>query len=503
MNLHMGQQVEQRTLPEPPLRSAASDSMKAARGLSSKLLLMTLAFVMIAEVLIFVPSVANFRNVWLQNRLDTAEAASIVFLDSDISMLSEEAGRDLLQSTMAVNVAIRRDGASQLMASSDISSELVYHINLDETGPLNSITSSLGMILENPDALYRVFGTLRSGEGTIELVMEMRHIQVALWVYARNVLILSLLISMFTAALVYFALYRLIVLPIKRISSNMERFSAEMENPDLVLEPGGRNDEIGIAEERISAFQKELQKTLRQKQHLAELGLAVSKINHDMRNILASAQLFSDRLTALPDPTVQRFAPKLIRSIDRAVDYTKSVLDYGKAIESPPKRRKLLVHSTVEEIAEMLGLSEEAVNGIRWSNRIELDLEADADPEQLFRVLMNLCRNAVQALDDCEMNDREAEITVHGKRDGDTVSITVSDNGPGIPEHVRNKIFRAFEGSTRSGGSGLGVTIAMELVKAHGGTITITKTSPEGTVFEVRIPDSNRPDNDHTSPANL
>lgn len=459
------------------------------RGLSAKLLILTVVFVMIAEVLIFVPSVANFRNVWLQNRLDTAEAASIVFLDAEQEMLSDLAGMDLLKSTMAVNVAIRKPGASRLMATEGNPGILSEHINLDEDQTFTEIVSALAMLVADPNDRYRVSATMRSSDATIELVQEVKHIQKALWVYARNVLYLSLLISIFTAALVYFALYRLIVLPTIRISSNMDQFSENLDDPNMILEPSGRKDEIGVAEERISVFQYELQKTLRQKQHLADLGLAVSKINHDMRNILASAQLFSDRLMVLPDPTVQRFAPKLIRTIDRAVDYTKSVLDYGKAIESPPKRRKLLVNKTAEEVAETLGLVGESDININWKNSISEDLQADADPEQLFRILMNLCRNAVQALSDIDDNAHQPEIEVFGRREENAVIINVIDNGPGIPEHVQDKIFKAFEGSTRSGGTGLGVTIALELVRAHGGSIKIAETSENGTSFEVKIPD--------------
>ena len=77
------------------------------RGLSGKLLLLTIIFVMIAEILIFVPSVANFRNMWLKSNLDTAEAASIVYLDNADPMLSQRAQRELLKATGALSVVIQ------------------------------------------------------------------------------------------------------------------------------------------------------------------------------------------------------------------------------------------------------------------------------------------------------------------------------------------------------------------------------------------------------------
>ncbi|MEM7068374.1 MAG: HAMP domain-containing sensor histidine kinase [Pseudomonadota bacterium] len=456
------------------------------RSLSAKLLLLTVIFIMLAEVLIFVPSVANYRNVWLRTHLDTAEAASIVYLDSIDFMLSQSAGKNLLDAAQATNMAVRQGGKSQLIASLGAPEEVFEHIDLDRSSAFGSIRSAFAMLVIPSESQYRVYGSMRSGDGVIELVQKVDYIQKAMWRYARNILILSLLISVFAAGLVYLALYRLIVLPIIRISTNMDDFSKAPENASLIYNPTKRNDEIGLAEHRLSSFQHDLQNTLRQKQRLADLGLAVAKINHDLRNILASAQLFSDRLSALPDPTVQRFAPKLIRTIDRAVDYTKSVIDYGKALESPPKKRPLLLHSIVNDVAELLGLERDP--NLVWYNNVDPEMMADADPEQLFRILMNLCRNAQQAMADADYLERVKTLGVDARTAEGEVQIRVRDTGPGIPEHVREKIFNAFQGSTKSGGTGLGMSIAYELVTAHGGRIEVEETGSEGTVFLVAIP---------------
>jgi len=470
---------------------AQEKRFRVFRGLSAKLLLLTVIFIMLAEVLIFVPSVANFRNVWLRTHLDTAEAASIVYLDSRDFMLSETAGLRLLDTTLAITIAVRNEGASQMIAAANKPQNILEHIDLDNSNAFGSIRSAFAMLVMHPESEYRVFGSTKTDGAVIELVQKVKYIQSAMWVYARNILFLSLLISIFAAGLVYLALYRLIVLPIIRISSNMDDFSKAPENASLIYSPTNRGDEIGIAENRLSSFQHDLQNTLRQKQRLADLGLAVSKINHDLRNILASAQLFSDRLSALPDPTVQRFAPKLLRTIDRAVDYTKSVIDYGKALESPPQKRSLFLHNVVEDVAELLGL--ESHSNLNWDNSVDTDLTAIADPEQLFRVLMNLCRNAQQAMTDGDIGERAMSLTVKAAKHNEMLEIRVEDNGPGIPEHVREKIFNAFQGSTKAGGTGLGLSIAFELVKAHGGNLEVESTGSQGTVFLVTIPDSQPP----------
>lgn len=478
----------ERPQPEKIEGPAPERRFRVFRGLSAKLLLLTVIFIMLAEILIFVPSVANFRNVWLRTHLDTAEAASIVYLDSRDFMLSETAGLRLLDTTLAITIAVRKEGASQMIAAADRPQDIREHIDLDNSTAFGSIRSAFAMLVMDPESEYRVFGSTRTDGAVIELVQKVKYIQNAMWGYARNILLLSLLISVFAAGLVYLALYRLIVLPIIRISSNMDNFSKAPENASLIFSPTNRGDEIGIAEKRLSSFQHDLQNTLRQKQRLADLGLAVSKINHDLRNILASAQLFSDRLSALPDPTVQRFAPKLLRTIDRAVDYTKSVIDYGKALEAPPSKRSLFLHSLVDDVAELLGL--ENNQHLQWQNTVDADLTATADPEQLFRVLMNLCRNAQQAMVDADNLDRQMNLAIEAGKQDDLLLIRVRDNGPGIPEHVREKIFNAFQGSTKAGGTGLGLSIAFELVKAHGGNLEVEATGPEGTTFLLTIPDS-------------
>lgn len=456
-------------------------------GLSGKLLVLTVVFVMIAEVLIFVPSVANFRNVWLQTHLDMAEAASIVYLDSTDPMLSAAAQRELLKSTGSLSVVISEGPMRQMMAQAVISGEIREHIDLSQMHPLSAIRSALSLLLSNRDGAYRVFGPMKSRDATIELVQDDRRLKQALLIYSRNVLLLSLAISLITATLVMFALHWMIVRPVRRLSTNMTEFSREPDNAALILQPTGRGDEIGIAERRLTAFETDLHNTLRQRQHLADLGLAVSKINHDLRNILASAQLFSDRISRLPDPTVQRVAPKLLRSIDRAIGYTRSVLAYGKAVEAAPSFRLHRLRAIADEVAELLGLEHDTK--VEWRNEIPARLEVEVDSEQLFRAILNICRNAMQAM---QRGDERTEfvrrLTISAETADDRVQLRIADTGPGIAEDIRRQLFKAFVGTGASGGAGLGLAIAAELVRAHGGNITLESTGTSGTVFCISLP---------------
>ncbi len=467
---------------------ATDNEVQFGRGLSTKLLLLTVLFVMVAEIMIFVPSIANFRNVWLRNNLGIAEAASIVYLDATDVMLSPSAQAQLLKFTDSIAVVLREGGVSRLMASGEkIDAEIVSHIDLTSVNPWESIRGSISTLFFGGDKLIRVFAKMNDRQGEIELVQSDRYLREALFTYSRNVMLLSLAISLITASLVFLTLYLIIVRPIKRISSNMTAFARQPENAALVFNPSGRGDEIGVAEERLASFQKELQITLRQKQHLADLGLAVSKINHDLRNIQASAQLFSDRLSSLSDPTVQRFAPKLIRIIDRAVEYTKMVISYGRAMEKPPVRRLHNLQAIVADVVDMLGIDKN--HNIEWLNEIPNDLEINADSEQLFRVIMNICRNAIQAMLENGETSMIARLRMEAERNGSVVTLRISDTGPGIAAHIREKLFQPFEGSANPGGTGLGLAIAAELIKAHGGSIKLESSSANGTIFVVILPD--------------
>jgi signal transduction histidine kinase len=287
--------------------------------------------------------------------------------------------------------------------------------------------------------------------------------------------------------LVFFALHYLLVRPMWRITENMVAFRADPENRSLIIPESGRRDEIGTAEEELAAMQRELASMLHQKNRLAALGLAVSKINHDLRNLLASAQLFSDQLSTLPDPKVQRFAPKLMRALERAIAFCQSTLSYGAAQEPPPERKMLEVGPLIEEVHEALGLGLEVP--IRWIVAVERGLTVDADHDQLFRVLVNVARNAVQVLEARGAHDpARDQIRITGRREGSVVVLEVSDTGPGVSEKARAHLFQAFQGSTRAGGTGLGLAISAELVRAHGGEIHLVPGTI-GATFRITIPD--------------
>ncbi len=465
----------------------SSGRVPFARRLSTKLLLLTVSFVLVSALLIFPSSVASFRLQWLEQRLTTAAAVSVVLLQAGPEEVPQSVQDDILMATGVKAIAVREGGVSRLMVVNGMPPAVDEHIDLDDTGPLESISGAVNTLVFGGGKIIRAYGKVGDSDTEYELILSDKKLRAAMLSYARNTALLSLLISAITAGLVFASIHALMIRPIRNFRNSMLAFAARPDDPDSVIRVTGRRDELGVTERELAAMQTELQRTLGEQKHLADLGLAVSKINHDMRNILASAQLISDRLRLVKDPTVQAFAPKLLRALDRAVAYSEDVLAYGRAQEPAPVRRHLRLRQLVEEVQSMLPLDQ--ANGIEFENLVDAGFEIDADAEQLFRVLNNLARNAVQAMAADSETALVRRLTISAERSGSVCTVLVSDTGPGLPAKARENLFSAFRGAARSGGTGLGLAIAHELVRAHGGTLKLVESISGRTVFAITIPD--------------
>jgi len=277
----------------------------------------------------------------------------------------------------------------------------------------------------------------------------------------------------------------------QRLTRNMVEFGMNPEDASRIITPSNRTDEIGVAERQLRDMQSELASMLQQKNRLAALGLAVSKVSHDLRNMLSSAHLISDRLSMVEDPTVKRFTPKLIASLDRAISFLSETLKFGRAHEPLPMRERFALKPLADEVIENAVV--QASSRIVVYNNVPGGVVADGDRDQLNRVLTNLIRNAIQALEQQQAEVEEGAegiVSVRAWREGSVVSIEVKDNGPGIPDRVRPRLFEAFQSAAKSGGTGLGLAIAHELMKAHGGEIKLDVSDGTGTSFVVILPDS-------------
>lgn len=456
-------------------------------GLSAKLLLVTVLFVMLAEVLIYVPSIANFRRNWLNDRIAAAQVAALVLEGAPEDGLPEGSENRLLMGVGARAIAARVGGARRLLSLDSMPPpEVARSVDLRNLDWWTSIREAISVLIAPATMPIRVVGEAVGGADFVEIVIDEAPLRRAMLKFSWSLLLISLLLIGLTALAVYIALNSLIVGPIRLLAANVMEFEAEPENPQRVIEPSLRADEIGEAERALARMQMTLAGELRTKKHLAELGLAVSKINHDLRNMLAAAQLMSDQLVETRDAKIRRFAPRLIATLGRAIEFCQATLAYGRAAEATPAIRQVTLRQLVAEQAELLGLPDN--KQLRFDNQVPAELTAACDPDQMARVLTNLMRNAIQALTQAGAEaGSQPLLTVTGAPTNGSVTLRVIDNGPGVPQRARANLFQAFRGSVTPGGTGLGLAVAAELVRLHGGTIEL-EPSPVGAVFRVSLP---------------
>ena len=461
------------------------------RGLSGKVLALAVLFVMVGEVLIFLPSIANFRVNWLQNRIAIAEVAALAVEAAPEQRVSDDLRKELLRGAGVRVVALKKGNTRHLILQADGDHSVRQSYDLRLTNWMEMIRDAFDALLMGGNRIIRVVDYPPNMSGDfIEVTLDEYPLRKAMLTYSGNILKLSVILSLIVAALAFIAFNHVLVRPIRHLTSNMLRFAREPEDASRIISPSDRQDEIGVAERELQHMQTELTGMLQQKSRLAALGLAVSKVSHDLRNMLASAQLISDRLAMVDDPTVQKFTPKLISSLDRAIEFCAQTLKFGRAREAPPRRDRFELRPVADEVIDTAVV--QASSRIVLFNDIGRDVEVDADREQLFRILMNIVRNAVEVLQSAAAEaslDTEGQVRLKAWREGATTTIEISDNGPGVPERARQHLFEAFRGSVRSGGTGLGLTIANELAHAHGGEIRLLSDNRPGAVFWVVIPD--------------
>ncbi|MDO8883740.1 MAG: HAMP domain-containing sensor histidine kinase [Pseudotabrizicola sp.] len=438
---------------------------------------------MLAEVLILVPSIARFRADYLLLRLEKAQIASLALLTTD-EVIAPALEAELLVNAGVFNVVLRRDEVRQLVLSSPIPAAISGTYDLRASGPWELIRDAFGVLGDPMNRVIRVIGNPVQQAGLlIEVTMETGPLRAAMIDYGLRILVLSVLISAVTAVLLFISVQRMIVAPIRRVVNHMQAYAEAPEDARRVIAPTSPVVELRAAEDALESMQKQLTGALRQKERLAQLGGAVAKISHDLRNILTTAQLFADRIEGSADPMVARAAPKLVGSISRAVSLCESTLAFGKAEEPPPRLEKLKLRPLAEEVAEAEGLlGESAITAL-------IDIPAGftlrADGEQLYRVLSNLVRNARQAM---EATGQGGTVEISAGEDDAAWWLRVGDTGPGLPPKAREHLFAAFQGGARKGGIGLGLAIAAELIRGHGGRLELGRSDDEGTEFLIHLP---------------
>jgi signal transduction histidine kinase len=471
-----------------PIASSASPAKSVRLGLAMRLLILIIGIVMLAEAAVYVPFIVNYRNAWLRGRLAAAYTAALAF-EAAPGPVSDQLTRRVLASVGARTIVLQLSDNRRLIAATDMPNQVDDVEDLRDSTYLQDAASAFETMFASPDRVMRAIGDAPPGVEYVEITLDEGPLRAAMLSYSARVLLASLVVSLAVAAVAATALHLMVLGPMRRLTSSIIAFGADPEDPTRIIRASRATHEIGVAERALAIMQEELLHELQQNKRLAALGLAVAKINHDLRNMLAPAQLLTDRLAGVSDPLVRRLGPKLVATIDRATQFCQSTLAYGRAAERSARPTRVEIRSLVSDAAETVSPAGVGVVPIR--NEAPKGLETLADAEQLFRVLMNLLRNAVDALESAgPQPGRDACVRVRARRSRGGITIEVSDNGPGMPARAKEHLFEAFQGSTRPGGTGLGLAIAAELVRAQHGTIRLEEPPEGGACFVVELPEA-------------
>ena len=461
---------------------------RAPDGLSSRLLLLTVAFTLAVAALIIVPSAASFQERWLMDRLQGAELASVGVEALPYSAVEDSTAEQLLSIGGVQSVVVGEQGVRRLLLQAPNLPRAPDLIDLRQRNLGARLLDPWKTLFGHPDRSIRVQAKPRYRSGDfIEILAPAQPLKTELKSFLLNSLTMSLLIAVVAGGLLYAGLSFLVLAPLRRVTRAIERFAADPESPAET--PSDRKDEIGRVERELARMQEEVRQSLRSRARLVALGEAVAKINHDLRNMLTSAQMASERLATSADPQVAKALPRLERALSRAASLSRNVLEYGRSEEPAPQKTRVVLTKALTLAAEDAGLEPE---GVRLIKQVPARFAVEADPDQLYRILVNLMRNARQAIEadpgrPAERRGKGAVTVSAFGQDGVCV-VRIADDGPGIPPRLAERLFEPFVSSKSSDGSGLGLTISRELAALHGGELRLVPGDGSGAVFELRLP---------------
>ncbi len=305
-------------------------------GLSARLLALTTLFVMLAEVLIYVPSVSRFRKAYLEDQNRQGQLGHSGGRGQSRQCRRKNSVHGSAPQAGAYAVVLKEPDRRKLMLSSETLPSVDVTYDLRDVMFPEWIAEALMTLLQSDNRVMRIVAASpHNADATIEVVMNEAPMRQEMLDFSVRILQLSIIISLFTAGLVFLSLQWLMVRPVRQITDSMTRFRDNPEDESVTIHPSDRTDEIGVAQRELASMQRDLRGALRHKTHLAALGAAVAKINHDLRNTLSTAVLTAEHLASIDNAEVARVAPRLSKSIDRAVALCSQTLEFVQDVRIP------------------------------------------------------------------------------------------------------------------------------------------------------------------------
>lgn len=448
-------------------------------SLSGRVLWLTVLVILTIELTVLLPGLGRLRNDWMWERIHHAEL--VIF---SAAATGEPVSPQLQDQMLAYS------GVYQINYQAPGQQPLVLQRASVPARPANFVPiadQSIGYgtwravlrIAAQGDQAEQVVDIRAPSDmvpgATIEVLADATPLTQELRTDVAHVLTLTVIVALVTGLLVFAVLDRLLVRPMRVITTSIINFREDPEQDeasDLAWLAARPEDDISTAARELKIMQDEMRAALWRNARLAAVGTSVAKISHDLRNILSTALLVADRLQSVNDPTVQRATRTLIPAVERAAQLVTRTVDFAR--EGPPPITRTAV-GLAEVTEEAISVVRPLDPDVRFVNEVPEDLVLPLDRAQIYRVLVNLMKNAAEA--------GAKTLRLYTERDGALTQLRVSDDGPGLPLRVQDNLFKPFTSSGRYGGTGLGLAIARDLIRAHGGDLVLEQTGPRGTIF--------------------
>lgn len=482
------------------METSATPPISARSSLSRRLLWLTFAVVLLVQILFLVPAAVRARHDWLLERITYGQLAILSLDDTNHGGRSGSPSSDL---------AARHDGSSthgELVARRELlqmagvqAAQLIQSngqvldlgdagllvqgkmIELHREDRLSALRQTVRVMLDASPRVdvVQARGPVRPGT-LVAVAFDSRALSQHLRGFVRDVAGLGLVVAGLTGLLIYLALQALLVRPMRRLTDSIAAFRADPERtPPLETQhlTPSRGDEVARAGHELAEMQRELRAALWRYARLAALGTAAAKVSHDLRSMLAPALLAAERLESHADANVRRIGDTVVRAVERSTELVRGGLEFAREGPITLTRQRFSLHDVAAEAAEQVRASAPT---LMIDNRIDTEIEIDADREHMCRVFANLARNAGEA--------GAAHVVIEATTHPTSIDIFVADDGPGLPPQVLAALFKPFVTGGRRGSTGLGLAIARDLMRAHLGDVELVFTDSGGTRFRLNLP---------------
>ena len=453
------------------------------RTLSARVFWLTVSIIFVVDILVMMPGMGREWQNCLNNKVtQAAEVAVTVISGPAAGNFANAQTRDAL-SSLSGTIGITLMGGVKPISILPVSTSLQLdpNVDLDRVSLWQSAWQADREVLGLCAAYLPVNAAFPLGsDPRIQIVISARPLIAHLRGYVAQTVTYSVIVAALTGGLVYAALDRLLVKPMRIMTADIVAFRRDPEHARLSglkwLSRKG-DDEISRAAHELVIMQDELRTALWRNAQLAALGTAIAKMSHDLRNILGSALLVAGRFRSHGDPAIKQASALLISSMERAVELVTRTVDSADGRPPPVSRSPVVLRELVDEVADFI---RQGGTGMAIENQVPGSLVLPLDRNQMYRVLANLLRNAAEA--------QAGRATLTTEDEHGVSQLVVTDDGHGLPRKALAGLFRPFAGSGRNRGTGLGLAIARDLIRAHGGDLRLRKTGPDGTEFIMSLP---------------